>query len=186
MVIDAETDGLWGKPFCIAAIIYELGSDQCWTRKQEVCFRYNADVDTEWVINNVLPVIEHIPVTHAQGDSRRINYLEMLADFGMWYMHFKNGCEIVWHMGGVVETFLFREMVRVGAIGEWDAPYTPIEVSTLLMSVGEAPDSVEKYVAKHLPSCDMSGKPHDPTHDCEVTAHAFFHLTKRLNFPIYD
>lgn len=181
MVIDAETDGLWGKPFCIAAIIYEYAeSEQEWIKTRTTVLRCNLIVKNPWVIENVLPAIRHIPFTH-DARERQVNYNEMLSDFGMWYMQFKNDCEIVWHMGGVVETFLFREMVRIGAIGEWDAPYTPIEVSTLLMAAGEAPDSVEKYVEKYLPACALIGQPHDPVHDCEVTAQAFFHLVNRLN-----
>lgn len=47
-------------------------------------------------------------------------------------------------MGHIVEANLFKELVSSGYIGEWDAPYTPIEVSALLAVCKYDMDSVDK------------------------------------------
>lgn len=57
--------------------------------------------------------------------------------------------------GHVVEAYLFRLLVEKEYIGEWDAPYTPIEVSSMLLAAGKNPASVDDYAKENnikLPS----------------------------------
>ena len=98
----------------------------------------------------------------------------MLKEFSNIYMSKKNAT-VIWHMGHIVETHLFRELKRLGLIGDWDAPYVPIEVSALLAVVGEKPDSVDSYVEKYNIK-RPNGSTHNPLYDCEVTAKVFEHL----------
>jgi len=82
-------------------------------------------------------------------------------------------------MGHIVEAHVFRELHRTGAIGEWDAPYTPIEVSELLRSAGYAADSVDGYLeTNNLQIPTVVGGTHNPLYDCIVAAEVYFDLSK--------
>lgn len=165
--LDAETDGLWGNPFAIGMIVYETVEGKL-RKIEETFWRLpNEVVKSEWVITNVLPTLD-FPVTHE-------SYEEMLKDFSEKYMSKKNAA-VVWHMGHIVEAYLFRELHRLGFIGDWDAPYVPIEVSALLAAVGEKADSVDSYVEKYNIE-KPTGSTHNPLYDCEVTAKVFEHLS---------
>ena len=160
--IDAETNGLWGRTFAVAAVVYENEKEV----DRFVARIGDENITNEWAINNVLPTLNFDP-THQ-------DYEGMLYAFSQFYLKHKDATAL-WHMGHVVEAFLFRECVRLGYIGEWDAPYCPIEVSEHLRQASEKPDSVDSYAEKHgieLPS----GSTHNPTYDCEVAARVFFHL----------
>lgn len=162
--LDAETDGLWGKPFAIAAIVYD-GEKEV---DKFVARLPNEVVTNKWVIDNVLPTLDSMLITHE-------SYENMLSDFALFYMKHKDATAL-WHMGHVVESFLFREMVRLGLIGEFDAPYTPIEVSAYLKQAGENPASVDEYVKRHGLDISDYGSTHNPLYDCEVAARVFFHI----------
>lgn len=176
--IDAETDGLWGTPFAIAAIVYEKQPRHYmsgwsaiqyeWVEVDRILLRLPDSAVTEpWVIENVLPTLTTVAPTHD-------TYEDMLAEFASFYM--ANSGTILWHMGHVVESFLFREMVRLGCIGQWDAPYTPIDVSNYLRIAGEPADSVDEYAKKNDLIISNYGATHNPLYDCEVAAKVFFHL----------
>ena len=76
--LDAETDGLWGNPFAIGMIIYEVIAGKL-EKIEEVSWRLpNSVVKNDWVIANVLPTLD-FPVTHE-------SYEEMLKDFSEKYM----------------------------------------------------------------------------------------------------
>ena len=168
--IDAETNGLWGNPFAVAAVVYNEEGEQ----EDAVIFRcpIEGEIDS-WVEENVLPEMEGIEETHN-------SLTEMLASFGEWWMANKDGATVVWHMGHVVEAYLFRLLVEGGYIGEWDAPYVPVEVAMLLGAAGEAPDSVDKYMEKYgLIEPILVGGTHNPLYDALVAAEVFFHLKER-------
>lgn len=177
--IDAETDGLWGKPFAIAAVVYEYRAamDRGVDGKRPAGFAVtdqllvrlpDAEVTNEWVKENVLPSISGVIVTHN-------DYEEMLSAFSIFYNAHKSGT-VLWHMGHVVESFLFRECVRLGYIGEWDAPYTPIDVSMTLREKGYDPASVDA-VMDSLGLMKPLGSTHDPMYDCICA----FRVWERLN-----
>ena len=213
--VDAETDGLWGNPFSIAAIVYEDGKEI-----DKVCYRLPDDVVTdEWVKENVLPTLD-FPVTHrislknddklysncfseqalAEGHTYQSHadrtkqlkeeyrrqlmskcdfeksYQQMLKEFAEFYNKYREESTVLWHMGHIVESHLFRELHRLGFIGDWDAPYNPIEVAELLRQNGEQPDSVDNYIKKYDISINDYGSTHNPLYDCEVAAKVYSHL----------
>ncbi|MBD8045822.1 hypothetical protein [Clostridium faecium] len=120
----------------------------------------------------MLPTLENVEITHD-------TYEKMLKDFAIWYMNNKEGSEVLYHMGHVVEAFLFREMHDLGYIGDWDAPYTPIEVSELLRINGYSPDSVDTYIQENNISIKDYGTTHNPLYDCEAAAKVYFSLLKK-------
>lgn len=167
--IDAETNGLWGSPFAVAAVVYsETGQEL-----SRATFRCPIVGETnEWVAENVIPQMDGIAETHS-------SYEDMLQAIGAWWLENKADATALWHMGHVVESFLFRELVRVGSIGEWDAPYVPVEVSQVLADKGFRPDSVDSYLeTKGLPKPELVGGTHNPLYDAVVAATVYFDLVK--------
>lgn len=183
MSIDAETDGLWGNPFAIAGIIYDSETGQ---EIDKICFRLpNEIITSEWVIKNVLPTL-NFPVTHGDNNFHdqfielegrlEKGYKEMLKDFSKWYLKYKNESEVLWHMGHIVESHLFRELYRLRYIEEFDAPYVPIEVSAYLEIAGESADSVDSYAKKYNLDIKDYGSTHNPLYDCEVSFKVYKHI----------
>jgi len=165
--IDAETDGLWGDPFATAAIVYKNEQESA----KFLARLPSSAVKNEWVKENVLPTVDFDP-THS-------NLKSMLKDFALFYMKHKKDAAILWHMGHVVEAYLFRLLVQEQLIGEWDAPYCPIEVSEHLRQAGEKPDSVDAYVKKYGIEVSDYGSTHNPLYDCEAAARAFFNIKNK-------
>jgi len=181
--IDAETDGLWGKPFAIAAIVY----DDKGIEVEKICLRLSNEVVTnEWVKENVLPTL-NFPVTHclnnffaqfSQNEPRKKAYRAMMFTFAQFYMKHKDATAL-WHMGHVVESFLFRELLRLDLIGEFDAPYLPIEVSAYLEQANEKADSVDEYVEKYHLNISDYGSTHNPLYDCEVAYKVYKNINEK-------
>lgn len=177
---DAETDGLWGNPFAIAAIVYEkrkekpvifdrmvYESEPTWVEVDKFIARLpDSVISNNWVRENALT---NIPVTH---DS----YEKMIHDFATFYLMHKQDADCICHMGYIVEAHLLREMHRFGFIGDWAAPYPLHYVSGNLRQAGEDPTSVDKYAEKYGLKITDYGTTHNPLYDCEVTAKVYIHL----------
>lgn len=163
--IDAETDGLWGSPFAVAAIVYQDGQE---VARFMACLP-TSEVKNQWVIDNVLPTLAGVNPTHGY-------YEDMLADFAKFYMAHKQDADVVCHMGYIVEAFLFREMHRLGFIGEWAAPYPLYDVSGNLQQAGYSATSVDLYAKRHNLAISDYGTTHNPLYDCEVAAKVYMHL----------
>lgn len=171
--IDFETNGLWGKAIAGAMVAYDENGEII----EKISVRLSDDTLNRmdlnpWVKENVIPELKsaNMSIAHTYGEM-----MGYLADF---YMDYKKDCEVLWHMGHVVEAFAFREMVRMGLIGEWDAPYTPIELSSILDIKGYKPDSVDWFVEQKLVDRPDSGSTHDPLYDCEVTYAVYKYINK--------
>ncbi len=178
---DAETDGLWGNPFAIAAIVYthhpemDRGIDgklpAHWEESERFIARLPSHfVTNDWVKENVLPTIEDIAPTHN-------TYNAMVADFAKFYMAHHPGAECIAHMGYIVEAHLLREMRSLELIGDFDAPFPLYDVSGNLQAAGEDPTSVDGYAKKNGLKISGYGATHNPLYDCEVAAKCYIHLT---------
>ena len=173
--VDAETNGLWGKAFAIAAILYTQETDDAaWVEVDRIVVRLPDNfIKNQWVKDNCLPRMKGIKVTH-------YSYPKMLSTFANWYNDNRKDTVVLWHMGHVVEAFLFREMVDFAFIGEWDAPYTPIEVAEVLRCHGEDPASVDTYLKKKgVVISDVEGGTHNPIYDCIAAMTAYIELTTK-------
>ncbi|MBI2473902.1 hypothetical protein HYV70_05120 [Candidatus Uhrbacteria bacterium] len=165
---DAETNGLWGQPFAIGAIIYnEEGVE---TARFVGRCPIVGEVD-RWVEENVLPQIIDISESYE-------NYEALLVDFAQFYLtHQKDDVDVLVHMGYVIEARIFRDMHDRGLIGDWQAPYPLHDVSGNLQAAGEDPTSVGKYLAKkRLNAGSFAGGFHNPLYDCAAAAVAYRHL----------
>lgn len=162
---DAETDGLWGQPFAVAAIVYEGEQETA-----RFIARLSDDVVVnQWVKDNVLPTLSDIAPTHDTYDA-------MLRDFAAFYLTYKRDADCICHMGYIVEAYLLREMHRLGFIGDWDAPYPLYDVSGNLQAAGEDATSVDAYAKKYGLQVSDYGTTHNPLYDCEVAARVYMHL----------
>jgi hypothetical protein len=164
---DAETNGLWGKAFAIAAIVFDENS------KAIALFKGRCPITgevNEWVKDNVLPQIEDLDVTYG-------SYELLLEAFSKFYLEFKADSAIIAHMPFPVETTVLRDMRDLGYIGDWDGPFPLIDVSGLLLSRGEDATSVDAYCKKYDLKM-MAYSPHHPLYDSHAAAAVYRHILK--------
>jgi len=155
---DAETDGLWGRVFAVAASVRENGKEI-----DTFYGRVAVELQDEWTKTNVPP-----------GDVTHENYYLLIKDFAAFYMQHKNS-KVIAHVAFPVEAGLLREMHNFKFIGDWDAPYPLIDVANILLAKGHNPLSVEDY-AKEKGLTFPEGSAHDPLYDSRVTAIVYEHL----------
>jgi hypothetical protein len=168
--IDVESNGLWGDPFMIAAVVYHNGTE---IERQTWRCPINGEI-SPWVRDNVLPQLEGV-----KENCESLN--KMLKSFGSWWLSHKKGYEALWHMGHVVEAGLFRSLVEKKFIGEWDAPYTPIELATLLATAGYPADSVDSYLKNRGIKIEgVPGGTHNALYDALAAAKAYYLLLEEL------
>ena len=139
------------------------------------------EVDNPWVIENVVPHLQDIPVIEEVGVEIPYTHKPLLQAFAEYYNKLREQYDVrvLWHMGHVVEAHLFRQIVNLGYIGEWDAPYVAIEVASFLEAAGFQPDSVDKYATEKGIEVNVSGSStHHPLYDCEVAYRVYQHLIK--------
>ena len=170
MSVDAECDGLWGRHFAIGAVLYSEDGKEI----RRFCAKSDIVLKDEWVQENVVPFLDDIFVV---GGTH-----ELYRSFAHFYKIAREEYDVttLWHMGYVVEGYLFRSLVKGGYIGEWDAPYTPIEVSAYLEIAGYAPDSVEKYLEIKGIKIEGEGSRHHPLFDCISAYRAYESLKEEL------
>jgi hypothetical protein len=169
MSIDAETNGLYGKAFAIAAITYVDGVETA--RFTGRCLIKGA-VDG-WVAANVLPQMGGIPVTHG-------GYLDMLIGFVDFFQANKAGAHVIVHMGCPVEARLFIDAQNLGIMATFEGPYPLVDVAGMLLMAGEDPTLVDAYNRKHgLAVRDFEGSTHNPLYDAESAAVCFAHLMSK-------
>lgn len=161
--IDAETNGLWGKAFAIAATLHNKKGEEI---KHFIgrCI-IKEEVNT-WVEENVLPQIELIPINYS-------SYREILKSFVDFYMENKENADVIVHMGLPVEAKLFLDAHELGFLGDWDAPYPLIDIS----AIKEIGTSVDSYNSKHgIEVSKEDGGTHNPLYDCRSAALAYYDL----------
>jgi hypothetical protein len=164
MSIDAETNGLWGNAFAIAAILAD-GEGEILDS-----FIGRCPIDgsvNNWVAENVLPQIESIPITHK-------SYQEMLKGFCEFYLAHKDGAQVIVHMGLPVESRLFLDAHQMEMIGDWDAPFPLVDIS----AIPEISTSVDSYCTLHNISTDpatLQGGTHNPLFDAHQALNAWVH-----------
>ena len=157
---DAETNGLWGQAFAIAAVVYDTVTGET----VEFIGRCPLEeaVDS-WVAANVLPEMESIPVSHE-------SYASLLKAFVDFYMAHKQDATVLVHMGLPVEARLFLDAHNMGILGDWDAPYPLVDCS----AIPEINTSVDTYNANHgieVPS--FNGGTHNPLFDSYAAMYAY-------------
>lgn len=163
---DAETNGLWGQAFSIAAIVYDESGNEI-ARFLGRC-PIEGDINP-WVKKNVLPTMTGISETHSSYD-------ELLADFSKFYLENKSDASIIAHVAVPVESTLLKDMHSKGYIGDWDGPFPLIDLAGCLQQAGQDPNSVDNYVQNFGLKVRNFGSTHNPLYDSEVAAKVYSHL----------
>jgi len=182
---DAETNGLDGKAWAIAATVRENGVEVA----QFVARCPIVGETNEWVRDNVLPAVEDLAETHSSFEG-------MLADFASFYKKHKSGALVIYHCGNTVEGGHMRYMRDMDLLSAFDGPYLEneyeingepvvvvdvLDVQGVLMGLGENPGSVEAYVRKYgLELGKVPGTTHHPLYDSVVAAVVFEHCAGRI------
>lgn len=168
--VDAETNGLYGQPFSIAALIL--------TRQGHESDRFVArcpiagPVDP-FVVKSVLPQMTDIEETHA-------SYETMLADFAEFYLRYRKKSYVVAQVPYPVETGFFRTMVETGLIDELQGPYPFYDTASMLRDrMGSS--SIQRLFKEH-PELEQQanglyeGQVHNPLRDCATAGVVFNYL----------
>jgi hypothetical protein len=163
---DAETDGLWGNPWAIGAVVLENG---------EEIARFSARLDptalTDGLVrDNLFPACESMLGTHS-------TYKGMLHDFATFYLKYKLDADVIAHMGYIAEAHLLREMHANGYLGDWDAPYPLYDLSGSLQAAGMDPTSADKALVElGLTAPVVDGGSHNPIYDSLVAGKVYYAL----------
>lgn len=178
--LDCETNGLWGKPYAVAMVVYRNGQPT-----ESLCLScpIEGELDGWLIVNPHLVTVENSEVTTYAEMMRRAaefyHFHSCRNDAGevveSWGNPDHNTTPILFHCGMVVEGGFFRTLREMNLIGAFDAPMATIEVADFLRSAGENPASVDGYITKHgLPTAD--GLTHNPLYDAKQAATAYLHL----------
>lgn len=132
---------------------------------------------SQYVKDNDLPVIDHIPVTH---DSRA----EALRDFAEWWCRLKDeGYTICTHMSHAVEIRFMLDLYAENndILGTFDGSYPIFDTSSMLHVLGFQSDSEEAFLRKQLPGyverLELHFSPHDSRFKFYVAARTYELLT---------
>lgn len=163
--IDAESNGLYGQIFAIAASVYKDGKyDKVYIGRCEI----NEPIDP-WVSKNVIPTLDKIPVTNK-------SYESLLEDFINFYLNnYKNDTDIIVHMGVPVEARLFIDANKFNLMEPFDGPYPLIDIS----AYPEIGTSVDEYIkVNNITVPDVVGSAtHNPVYDAMVACEAYIHYS---------
>ena len=172
---DVESNGLYGFAFAIAVTVREEG-------KEIARFQGRVPdslVTNSWVIENVLPALTEMPVTHSSGEELEEGF------WAFWMQH--RGTErhpsviALAHCGYPVETGLFSRCVQRDIEKRMFLPAFPLhELETILLAIGEYPIGAEDYVNKYNLTVPFTGIAHHPMYDAVVAAVVWEHTCKRL------
>ena len=156
---DAETNGLWGKAFSIAAVVKsDDNSVKEWIGRCPIEGEVNP-----FVADNVLPEMEGIKVDYDSYD-------DLLKAFMDFYMKNKENADVIVHMGVPVEAKLFIDAHEKGFIGDWDGPFPLIDISAF-PEIGTSVDSFNEKNGIVIP--DLTGKTHNPLYDSYAALFAY-------------
>lgn len=162
MSIDAETNGLWGKAFAIAAVVYDAAGQEV----DRFVARCPIEEETNiWVAANVIPQMENIEETHK-------SFKAMLTDF-FAFIKKHNDAIVLCHMGHIVEANLLKSAHDLQIIGDFEAPYLWYDVCLFF------DDSTDTYCKENnIVIDDVEGGTHNPLYDCMSAYKAFKHFVQ--------
>lgn len=159
--VDAESDGLFGFIFAVGAVVMIDDVEVATFGGKLASFKPS----NEWVRKEVVPVCNTL--------SSYTNYYMLLKAFHTFYKrHAHVPCDVVCHMGHIVEGGIFRELELLS--------YPLYDVVGNLQQIGEDPTSCDKYFEKYALTTTIKGSPHNPLYDAAVTAAVYNHLCDRI------
>ncbi len=170
---DAETNGLEGHPFSIAAFVCDEEGVEIDRFVGRCPIMDEVDV---WVLENVLPPMEGIDQTHA-------TLLELLRAFSEFYLKYTDDDTIILaHVQFPVEARVLTLMKKACMITTDEAPFPLHDTASVLEMLGEESTKHGAYKKKYdIDMSDIGGGWHNPLYDSVLTARVWIHLRKRVD-----
>ena len=189
---DAETNGLYGKAFTLAAVVTDdpprfilpdslsrSSNVAQWAQETMTpptllaSFVARCPIEgpvNQWVADNVLPQIEDIAITHG-------SYAEMVEAFYRFYMGHRDEARTIVHVPYPVETTILRDMIIADIDARiWHGPFPLVDVASVLLASGYAEASVDAYNASHRITIPCAAGNHHPLYDSWAAERCFRHL----------
>ena len=164
---DAESDGLYGEVFAIAAVVV---NEACEVIESFAGKSYAADVRSPWVRDHVLPHIADLPDYPTREALREA--------FWAFYQAHKHGCTILADVPCPVEAGLLRACVEANlAEREFEAPFPLIDVASVLHAHGVDPLIDRMQFSGHV------GRPHHPLDDALASVKCYWRLANQSPDP---
>lgn len=164
IIIDVESNGLYGQPFCVGAVLMDPGGRVMST----FLGRCGLDqVEDEYVLEHVIPAIEHIKETFDSLQDLEVAFIE-------WYatMFRDRQAHTIVDVGFPVDNvFLSGLGMREDNHGKlWQtlSPYPLYDVASILAGLGIDPDVSREEFAAPLVGV-AAGRKHNPVWDAEMT-----------------
>jgi hypothetical protein len=177
--IDVETNGLWGQPFAIAAVVIE---DATGSAKRVATFTARCPIEVGTLVVNTATTFETPPdliagipaiKSSSTNEERRTTVIdawivenvlpaiesmpethetldEMLAAFAVFWHAHREGATVIAHVPFPVETGVFHAMHRVKLIGDWEAPFPLIDVGSMLHAHGKDASEAEAFLKNEI------------------------------------
>ncbi|MCL1912517.1 MAG: hypothetical protein FWG10_01210 [Eubacteriaceae bacterium] len=163
--LDAETDGLYGEAFAIAAVVL----DECGNLVDSFAGQANANaVKDEWVIENVLERIKDLPMYTSRQLLRE-------AFWSFWIKHRATSVCIA-DVTYPVESGLFRQCIESDLKNRmWLGPFPLIDVSSIFAAFGHDP------LTDRLSFSGYGGSKHNPFDDAMASSICYLKLIAKTD-----
>jgi len=178
LIIDVESNGLWGQPFAVGAVRMTSGGRVI----RSFGMRCNIDeVPDEWVVNNEIEeMLEELPKVE--------NPRALMAAFIEWYSGEGITAAIRSGVDRGRNTFVdtgfpvdcrFLDLMRLDEKWQSLSPYPLYDVSSIIMAAGGPPNVDRLEYAKELIG-EKKGTAHDPLWDAELSGLCAIRALRRL------
>lgn len=167
IIIDVESNGLWGQPFAVGAVRMTSGGRVI----RSFGMRCNIDeVPDEWIINNEIEeMLEKLPKV---DDTK-----ELMAEFMGWYS--EEGDRNTFVDTGFPVDCRFLDLMRIDPGWQAYSPYPLYDISSIIMAAGEPPNVDRLEYAKELIG-EKRGAAHDPLWDAELSGLCAIRALRKL------
>lgn len=167
IVVDVETNGLFGAPFAVGAVVFDTdtqGTLTAFSGRGPII----GEVDT-FVLEKVIHAVSDLP--------QFISNAQLRVAFWQWFTAHKDGCKIFADVAYPVEAQWFRLCQEDMGV-TWGGPYPLHDVATLLLACG-VDDNIKRVEYAGNPMGDEF-KDHNPLHDATISAHVVSRLLRQL------
>ena len=167
LVVDVESNGLWGQPFAVAAVRMTPGGRILRT----FAMRCNIDeVPDEWIVENEIEeLLEKLPKVE---DVRTL-----MEEFIGWYSG--EGERNTFVDTGFPVDYRFMDLMRWDTTWQAFSPYPLYDISSIIMTAGDPPNVDRLEYAKELIG-EKAGVAHNPLWDAEVSGLCAIRALRKL------
>ena len=157
LIVDVESNGLWGQIFAVGAVRMTSGGRVLETYRGRC---HLDEVPGDWFTENRMEErLAHFPLVGSQED--------LMEDFLDWKNDVQPGTRMFVDCGFPVD-YRFFDLIRLDKSWHKYSPYPLYDISSIIMAAGEDPIVERLEYAKELVG-EKEGLAHDPVWDAEVS-----------------